>query len=149
MPGPILTRSMATDFYSLSQKVPQSIKDKALHHIAKPVFYKGERGVVIAKYWRKQTNEILYDVKCCPEGKSVIVHKKLPEAEVFDWIDPEYVISDCIRYKDQRGWVVDVKRDDQGKVLYRIRIANGGMHGPLEIHDDVCEDEIERYQSLR
>ncbi|MDQ3101268.1 MAG: hypothetical protein M3R08_07765 [Bacteroidota bacterium] len=135
---------MASDFYTLSSRVPKEVKDRSKHHVAKPVYYAGQRGVVIAKYWRKQTNEILYDVKCCSiDGREPIIHGKVNEAELFDWREPTYALSDPVFYRSERGWIVAVDRNEQGQVLYRIRIA---CYGGLQtvVHENIQEDQIEK-----
>jgi hypothetical protein len=141
---------MAADFYSSAQKVPTSVKERAKHHHAKPVFYKGERGVVIATYWRRWTNEIIYDVKCIPRGREIIIHPKVPEAELFDWVEARYQIPDCVRYKNDRGYVTNVSRSETGDILYRISMADmGNLNAPRVVHEGVRGDEIERYRSVR
>jgi hypothetical protein len=76
---------MATDFYSLQKRVPAAVKQRAKHWTAKVVGYQGERGVIIGRWWRRSTNEILYDVKQIPNGKVITIHSKIPETAITDW----------------------------------------------------------------
>lgn len=75
---------MATDFYSQQKKVPLAVKQRARHWIAKAVSYKGQRAVVIGKWWRRSTNEILYDLKQIVDGGPVEIYPKVPEDELTE-----------------------------------------------------------------
>jgi hypothetical protein len=61
----------------------QVLSRSARHHIGKEVVYKGELAVVVGRYWRARTRQILYDVRIDPpEGGIPRRVPKVPEEEI-------------------------------------------------------------------